>query len=179
VVNPVKPSRLREAVAVALAAEPGTEAGAGGVPAVPEAAPAPRPARPLRVLLAEDNRVNQLVVRRLLEKRGHRITVVENGRDAVTAARGARFDVILMDVSMPEMDGIEATLAIRAGKDAAAGAVPIVALTAHAMKGDRERCLAAGMDAYLTKPLDLPALLRTVEELGARRTAPAPAPQPA
>ena len=122
--------------------------------------------RALRVLVAEDNLVNRKLVTRLLQKRGHRIIAVENGRAAVAAltSPGAkRFDVVLMDVQMPEMNGLEATAAIRQREAAAGGHVPIVALTAHALQGDRERCLAAGMDSYLVKPIDVEEMIATVE----------------
>jgi signal transduction histidine kinase/CheY-like chemotaxis protein/ligand-binding sensor domain-containing protein len=130
-------------------------------------AAAPRPAREavggLRVLLAEDNLVNQRVAVAVLEKRGHHVTVVGTGTQAVDAVRRESFDLVLMDVQMPEMDGFEATAAIRTFEAPRGGRLPIVAMTAHAMKGDRERCLDAGMDDYLPKPLDvadLEAILR-------------------
>ena len=113
------------------------------------------PTRPLRVVVAEDNRVNQLVVSRLLEGLGHIVTMCANGREAVTAVDRERPDVVMMDVQMPEMDGFAATAEIRRAEAAAPGAprLPIIALTAFAMTGDRERCLAAGMDDYLSKPI--------------------------
>ena len=107
----------------------------------------------LRVLLAEDNRVNQHLAVRMLEKRGHRPTVARNGREAVEAFERERFDLVLMDVQMPEMSGLEATAIIREREKIAGGHLPIIAVTAHAMKGDRERCLRAGMDGYVAKPL--------------------------
>jgi signal transduction histidine kinase len=115
----------------------------------------------LQVLLAEDTRTNQLLVVRALGKRGHQVEVASNGRAAVDLAAERPFDVILMDLQMPGMDGFEATAAIRALPGAAH--TPIIALTAHTMVGDRERCLAAGMEGYLSKPLDLRALIETVE----------------
>ena len=111
------------------------------------------PAISLRVLLAEDNLVNQKVARRLLEKRGHTVELALNGRQAIDALGQAPFDLVFMDVQMPEMDGIEATLAIRHSEAATGRRQPIIALTAHAMKGDQDRCLAAGMDGYLSKPI--------------------------
>ncbi len=112
-----------------------------------------RPAVCLRVLVAEDNAVNQRLARRLLEKRGHKVIVAANGREALEAIEAHTFDLVLMDVQMPELDGIEATAALRAKEAGQDTHLPVIALTAHAMKGDRERCLAAGMDAYLSKPI--------------------------
>jgi len=111
------------------------------------------PSVSLRVLLAEDNLVNQRLGMRLLEKRGHSVVVAGNGRETLAAFESGGFDLILMDLQMPEMDGFEATTAIRERERESGNRVPIVALTAHAMKGDREKCLAAGMDGYLTKPI--------------------------
>ena len=105
------------------------------------------------VLVAEDNGVNQRLIGRLLEKRGHRVTLVANGREALDALDKEAFDLVLMDVQMPEMDGYEATQALRANENGTGAHIPVVALTAHAMKGDRERCLAAGMDDYMAKPI--------------------------
>jgi signal transduction histidine kinase/ligand-binding sensor domain-containing protein/CheY-like chemotaxis protein len=119
---------------------------------------APAPIRPLDVLLAEDNLINQKVAVRLLEKQGHRVVVVPNGRDAVESVRVRRFDVVLMDLHMPEMDGIEATRAIRELEAPHGAHTPIIALTAGAMAEDRQQCLEAGMDAYLTKPVRLDGL---------------------
>jgi two-component system, sensor histidine kinase and response regulator len=108
---------------------------------------------PLNILVAEDNFVNQTLARRLLEKRGHKVTMVANGKHAVERAIEQTFDVILMDVQMPEMDGCDATRAIRNVERAGGLRVPIIALTAHALKDDKEKCLAAGMDGYITKPI--------------------------
>jgi two-component system CheB/CheR fusion protein len=116
------------------------------------------PTGPLSVLVAEDNRVNQLVIRRILEKLGHTVTIAENGRLATEILAENAFDVILMDIQMPVMDGIEATGVIRVSEDERTRSTPIVALTAHAMEGDRERCIEAGMEGYVSKPVD-PALL--------------------
>jgi signal transduction histidine kinase/DNA-binding response OmpR family regulator/HPt (histidine-containing phosphotransfer) domain-containing protein len=120
----------------------------------------------LRVLLAEDNLVNQRLGQRLLEKRGHRVAIAANGREAVDALEGGGFDVVLMDVQMPEMDGFEATRRIRAREGETGGHLPIIAMTAHAMKGDRERCLEVGMDGYISKPLHPAELFEEVERLG-------------
>ena len=127
-----------------------------------------RARRRLNVLLAEDNPVNRALVVRALEKRGHRVETASNGRIALERldrAGGAPFDVVLMDVQMPDIDGLEATVSIRQRERATGGRVPIIALTAHAMTGDRERCLAAGMDDYRTKPVRPIELLDAVERI--------------
>ena len=149
--KPVRQSELREAIARALANRERT----GETPMitryglVADRAPGHR----LNVLLAEDNVVNQKLAIRLLQKRGHVVTVVGNGKDALTALDTARFDLVLMDVQMPEMDGLEATRELRRLEQAGGTRTPVIAMTALAMKGDRERCLEAGMDAYLSKPI--------------------------
>ncbi|MFZ0960875.1 MAG: response regulator [Terriglobia bacterium] len=129
--------------------------------------------RHLRVLLAEDNRVNQMVAVRLLEKMGHKVTVVGNGRDAVLMLGEQEFDLVLMDVQMPEMDGFETTHVIREKEAATSKHVPIIAMTAHAMKGDRERCMAAGMDGYIAKPIRPAELFAGIEQF-TRRSEPTP-----
>ena len=131
------------------------------------------PLRRLKVLVAEDNIVNQRVAQGLLGKRGHLVTVVDNGQKAVDASATETFDVVLMDVQMPEMDGFEATAAIRAREQETGAHLRIIAMTAHAMSGDSERCLRAGMDGYVSKPLD-PRLLCTVVE----QDVPAASPRP-
>jgi PAS domain S-box-containing protein len=118
--------------------------------------------RPLRVLLAEDNPVNRHLAVRLLEKYGHRVVVANNGREAVEAFERAPFDLILMDVQMPEMSGLEAAAVIRS-RESPSGRIPIIAMTAYAMKGDRERCLEAGMDDYVSKPVRAEELFRAIE----------------
>jgi PAS domain S-box-containing protein len=135
------------------------------------AAPAPELASrwPARVLLAEDNPVNTRLVSVMLEKRGHTVVTVGNGREAVAAVGDATFDLVLMDLQMPEMDGFEATAAIRAAELGTGRHVRIVALTAHAMKGDRDACLAAGMDGYLAKPIRASELFGVVERFAADR----------
>jgi CheY-like chemotaxis protein len=139
-----------------------------------------RARRPLRILVAEDQAVNRRLVTTILEKRGHTIVQAEDGKQACDAlARSATrpFDVIVMDLQMPEMGGLEATQVIRQREAGTGRRVPIVALTAHAMQGDRDRCLAGGMDEYLSKPIDTPLLIATVEgmgDAGPRAAAPAP-----
>ncbi|VTR98761.1 multi-sensor hybrid histidine kinase : Histidine kinase OS=Singulisphaera acidiphila (strain ATCC BAA-1392 / DSM 18658 / VKM B-2454 / MOB10) GN=Sinac_7402 PE=4 SV=1: PAS_3: HisKA: HATPase_c: Response_reg: Response_reg: Hpt [Gemmata massiliana] len=207
-VKPVKPAELNRAIAAAMRG-----AGAPGVSGhdtkpVPKMAPARAPeGYSLRVLVAEDNPVNQRVISRLLDKFGHRVTLAADGRQALIALYGAGavvesrgdgdrpitgllpqnsdsdwaapFDVIFMDVQMPEMDGFEATGAIRAREVGTGRRMPIVAMTAHAMKGDRERCLAAGMDEYVSKPVQRTELLRVLDwaiSLAPVAAVPAPAP---
>jgi CheY-like chemotaxis protein len=120
-----------------------------------------------RILVAEDNRINQMLATRILQKDGHSTVLAANGKDAVAAFSRESFDLVLMDVQMPEMNGLEATAAIRLRERGTGRRIPIVALTAHAMSGDRERCLAAGMDGYLSKPLEAAELLRVIDELTA------------
>jgi PAS domain S-box-containing protein len=127
----------------------------------------------LRVLVAEDNTVNQSLIRSVLKKEGHLVQLASNGGEVLAALQGFQFDLILMDVQMPGMDGFEATAAIRKAEKLTGSHVPIVAITAHAMQGDRERCLEAGMDEYLTKPIDL-AKLRAMLRKWSRGNSPAP-----
>lgn len=121
--------------------------------------------RKLQILLAEDNVMNQQLAMRLLEKRGHYVTVAADGKEALALLKSAKFDVALMDVQMPVMDGFEATRAIRQEERRTEKHLPIVAITAHALQGDRERCLAVGMDAYVSKPIRGDELIAMVEEL--------------
>jgi PAS domain S-box-containing protein len=167
-VKPVKADELRQAIGRAL----GTEQSVADV----ARCVSPRPGtggRALCILLAEDNTVNQRVVIRMLEPFGHAITVAKHGGEAVAAVSRTRFDVILMDVQMPEMDGLEATRQIRAC-EAANRRTPIIALTAHAMTGDRDRCLAAGMDEYLSKPVHRDDLLALLARLTTQEISEAP-----
>jgi CheY-like chemotaxis protein len=120
--------------------------------------------RPLRLLVAEDNLVNQRLAIRLLEKQGHSVVVACNGQEALEALAREPFDAVLMDVQMPEMGGLEATAAIRAREAGTGNRVPIIAMTAHAMTGDRERCLEAGMDGYVAKPIQAKELTRALRE---------------
>jgi CheY-like chemotaxis protein len=121
--------------------------------------------RSLRILLAEDNPVNQKLAVRLLEKEGHTVVVADNGRLALEALKGGNVDLVIMDVQMPEMDGYEAAASIRKGEQATLKHVPILAMTAHAMKGDQEKCLAAGMDGYVSKPIRPDDLRHAIEQL--------------
>lgn len=121
----------------------------------------------MNILLAEDNLINQKFALRALEMKGHEVTVANNGLEAIQLWEKSDFELILMDVQMPQMDGLEATRQIRAReiKSETNGRTLIVAMTAHAMKGDREKCLTAGMDGYLTKPIRPTRLFSVVEEL--------------
>ncbi len=148
--------------------------GAGEAAARPPAAP---PVRPLRVLLAEDNATNQVLATALLSKAGHTTVLACDGREALAAVEREPFDLVLMDVQMPEMDGLEATARIREREKATGRHVLIVAMTAYAMKGDRERCLAAGMDGYVAKPIHAAELARAIALLvPASRPGAAPGP---
>jgi CheY-like chemotaxis protein/HPt (histidine-containing phosphotransfer) domain-containing protein len=119
--------------------------------------------RPLRILLAEDSVVNQRLAVALLKKWHHEVAIAGNGREALDALEREPFDLVVMDVQMPEMDGLEATAAIRAREQETGGHIPIVAMTAHAMKGDRQRCLDAGMDGYVAKPVRARELYEMIE----------------
>jgi CheY-like chemotaxis protein len=149
--KPVRQTELREAIARVL----GAQQQKGAIPLITRYALADAriSAAYLRVLVVEDNAVNQRLAARLLEKRGHRVTVAANGREALVALEKGVYDLVLMDLQMPEMDGFEATAAIRQNEKHNGAHQSVIALTAHAMKGDRERCLAAGMDGYLSKPI--------------------------
>jgi PAS domain S-box-containing protein len=154
--KPIKQAELYRAILAAL----------GSPAAAPPAAPPPtRPSRTLRFLLAEDNPVNQKLAARLLEKQGHSVAIAGNGTEVVQAVERQPFDLVLMDVQMPEMDGFEATAAIRERERGTGRHLPIVAMTAYAMKGDRERCLAAGMDGYVSKPIQPRELWRAIDQL--------------
>jgi PAS domain S-box-containing protein len=157
--KPVKESELLDAILTALDPSPPP------APSADEDRIARPPLRPLRVLVAEDNPTNQKLVLTLLEQRGHTAVLASTGREAVDCTGAETFDVVLMDVQMPEMGGLEATAAIREREQTTGGHVPILAMTAHAMTGDRERCLEAGMDGYLSKPLRPDELLAALENL--------------
>ncbi len=168
--KPIRQSELREAIARVLVAKEQN----GAIPLVTRYSlqDARDPLSSLRVLLVEDNAVNRLLATRLLEKRGHRVAVATNGREALDALENESYDLIFMDVQMPEIDGIEATVAIREREKANGNHQPIIALTAHAMKGDEERCLNAGMDGYLSKPIRPQELDEILEKYVARRIEP-------
>jgi CheY-like chemotaxis protein/nitrogen-specific signal transduction histidine kinase len=136
-------------------------------PARAAGAPAPAAGRPLRILLAEDNVVNQKLATRMLEQQGHAVTLAADGKAALDALDGQAFDVVLMDMEMPEMDGLEATVRIRGHEKGTGRHVPIIAMTANAMKGDRERCLEAGMDGYVAKPIQPAELWEALHTLAA------------
>ncbi len=134
-------------------------------PIAPAAQPRPVAERKLRVLVAEDNLANQLLTRILLEKQGHDVVMVDNGREALGALEAGSFDIVLMDVQMPVMDGLAATAAIRAKERKTGGRLPIIALTAGAMAGDREKSLAAGMDTFISKPIRSLDLIKAIGNL--------------
>lgn len=157
--KPIRQSELRQAISTVLGMDP-------------QSAEVPRPVtrhsvreqrQKLKILLAEDNPVNQKLAARLLEKRGHTVVVAVNGREALRALDNETFDLVLMDGQMPDMDGFAATAAIRERERGTGSHLPIIALTAHALKGDRERCLKAGMDGYLSKPFHAQELFEAVE----------------
>jgi signal transduction histidine kinase/CheY-like chemotaxis protein/HPt (histidine-containing phosphotransfer) domain-containing protein/HAMP domain-containing protein len=158
-VKPVKQSDLWEAIMLTL----GTNDGGGRRTDLITQHTLREGRRSLHVLVAEDSPVNLKLVVKLLEKRGHTVGVATNGREALNALETQPYDLVLMDVQMPEMDGFEATVAIREQERATGEHIPIVAMTAHAMKGDRERCLATGMDAYVSKPIRAQDLLEAMD----------------
>jgi signal transduction histidine kinase/CheY-like chemotaxis protein len=161
--KPVRRAELRSALQTALqpALAAMTLAGAPAADGPPdEEGP---PSRKLQILLAEDNTVNQLVARKLLERRGHTVTVAGNGREALDLVEAGHYDLVLMDVQMPEIDGFEAARTLRTREARTSGHLPIIAMTAHAMKGDQQRCMDAGMDAYVTKPIKPSALFAAIE----------------
>ena len=163
--KPIKSRDLRAAIVRALGRRPDQQP-------VPEADVLDaRSANPSRILLAEDNLVNQTLAVAVLERWGHKVEVVDNGRAALAAVARERFALVLMDVQMPTMDGLSATIEIRASEAHTGEHVPIVAMTARTMSGDREKCLDAGMDAYVSKPFELDELFATLEPILARRAA--------
>lgn len=172
VIKPINPAELLHAILQALGTDTGRQEQADGKPR------RMKNQRSLRILLAEDNAVNRKLAIRLLEKWGHTVRVATNGREALAALEQHPFDLVLMDVQMPEMDGLAATAAIRLKERTTQTHIPIIAMTAHAMKGDKERCLAAGMDDYVSKPLKAEIFFKTLERLlpeAAATLPPAPA----
>jgi two-component system sensor histidine kinase/response regulator len=168
--KPVRQTELREAICRTLQAK--KEVGGGNMitPYSLVQANTPRAAaKRLNILLAEDNLVNQKLAIRLLEKRGHQVTLAQNGREALDEMEFKSFDVVLMDVQMPEMDGLEATRALRIREQSTGKHQSVVAMTALAMKGDKERCLDAGMDGYLTKPIRPQELDAVLDEYSAEQ----------
>jgi light-regulated signal transduction histidine kinase (bacteriophytochrome)/DNA-binding response OmpR family regulator len=159
--KPVKRSDLLRAIQLVL----GSEAATAEAPPTVTIHSVRESRRRLKILLVEDNRVNQVLAIRILEKRGHEVTVANNGRLALEALSTFTPDLVLTDVEMPEMDGFETTAAIRAGELNSRKHLPIIAMTAHAMAGDKERCLAGGMDGYVSKPLRTETLFAVMEEL--------------
>ena len=171
--KPIRESALFEALTRALQPTSGSGSHRLALGAHAKASGGAAEHRPLRILLIEDNAVNQLVTRRLLEREGHTVTVADNGLRGLEAVSREPFDAILMDVQMPDMDGIETTRAIRSRERSGHRRVPIIAFTAHAMKEDRDRCLAAGMDAYLAKPVETAAMLEALEKVAGSARSPA------
>jgi len=156
--KPIKQSELFDAILMALGITGLEQEGAPK----PDAEPG-RQMRPLRILLVEDSPVNQKLAVGLLHRYGHTVAVANHGKEALNVLESQEFDLVLMDVQMPEMDGLEATRAIRDKEQQAGSHLPIIAMTAHVLRGDRERCLEAGMDEYLAKPIHATTLLRTME----------------
>jgi two-component system, sensor histidine kinase and response regulator len=165
--KPIRQAELMDAILTAL----GTRAKNEEKPALVTRHTLRESQTHLKVLLAEDNAVNQLVALRLLERCGHTVTVAANGKKALESWGKGAFDAILMDVQMPEMNGWEATHAIRERERGTGKRIPVIAMTAHAMKGDDERCFAAGMDDYLTKPIRTEELMAVLEKVGSRKAA--------
>jgi two-component system, sensor histidine kinase and response regulator len=160
VAKPAKESDLRKALKTALGCDhntvekPSVVTGSNGAPV-----------RQLRILVAEDNPVNQTLTARLLQKKGHTVAIAETGKAALELTERESFDLILMDIQMPEMDGLEVAATIRRRERSGGKRIPIIAMTAYAMVGDRDRCLLAGMDHYLSKPLDRKQLFDAIEHV--------------
>ncbi len=162
--KPIRQSDLLDTILTVLTAKQQL----AGPSAAAAPGPSPAPGQPSdgcgrRVLVAEDHPINQRLTVRMLEKRGYHVTVANNGREALDDLRGSPFDVVLMDVQMPELDGLEACRLIRESEKGTGCHVPVIAMTAHAMKGDRERCLESGMDGYVSKPVQADELIRAIE----------------
>ena len=165
-IKPVKQSELFDAILSLLSPRKEMENGAKTtLPSDKKEGSINKTARPLRILLAEDNSVNQRLAVRLLEKQGHTVVIANTGREALAELEKQSFDAVLMDLQMPEMGGLEATANIRAQERQTGNHLPIVAMTAHAMKGDRERCLEVGMDDYISKPIRPKELYDTLKRI--------------
>jgi len=160
--KPIRQSDLLRTISSVLAVRPGGRV-EGSSPLPPQPLRESKPG--LRILVAEDNTVNQRVATRLLEGQGHSVAIANDGVQALAALEREAFELILMDVQMPRMDGFEATAAIRNREKERGIRTPIIAVTAHAMKGDIERCLQAGMDAYISKPIHIRELNNAIEAL--------------
>jgi len=165
--KPIRQAELLDAIRLALGKKPES----GEAPSLITRHNIRERRRRLQVLVAEDNLVNQMLVVTLLMKAGHEVALVGNGVEAVATWKSQAFDVIMMDMQMPEMDGFEAVARIREQEKANGGHIPIIAMTAHALVGDRERCLQAGMDGYVSKPLNSEKLLDCIDAAVVRSSA--------
>jgi signal transduction histidine kinase/DNA-binding response OmpR family regulator len=163
--KPVRREELRSTIELTLLAQAGTRR------PNPIEVEGQKDASPCRILLVEDNAVNQRLALRILQRAGHNVALAGNGREALKTLQNHTFDLVLMDVQMPEMDGFEATRAIRASELGTSAHLPIIAMTAHAMAGDRERCISAGMDDYISKPVRASDLLDLIDKTRLRETA--------
>lgn len=158
--KPIRQGDLREAILKVL----GKTLGPQAAPPLITRHTLTRDRNALRILLVEDNAVNLALAVRLLEKQGYTTAVAASGREALALLEKQVFDLVLMDVQMPEMDGLEATAALRENEKGTSQHMPVIAMTAHAMKGDREKCLAAGMDGYISKPIKANELFQVIEQ---------------
>jgi len=161
VTKPVLEAELLSAIRAAVGAEVTDKVAASATSSVSSS----NGKRQVRILLVEDNRVNQVLATRILEKQGHHIRIAGNGLEALAILKNNTFDLVLMDIEMPEMDGLEATRSIRENESTSGKHLPIIAMTAHAMSGDKDKYLKAGMDAYISKPIQARQLLEMVERL--------------
>ncbi len=167
--KPISNTELKQAIQTVMGRDPHASTGLVTRHVLSEMKPR------LRVLLAEDNPVNQVLAIALLEKQGHQVHIANHGREALAALATQTFDLLLMDMQMPEMDGLEATRRIREQEQTQGGHLPIIAMTANAMTGDRERCLESGMDDYVSKPIKAELLFNTIDQVLARFPLSAPA----
>jgi two-component system sensor histidine kinase/response regulator len=165
--KPIRQSELLDALLRTVGADSGTKKRSQ----ITKAAAETVTTRPSKILLAEDNITNQTLAARLLTKKGHSVTIVSNGKEAVDALAGRSFDFVLMDVQMPELDGLAATVLIREREKITGIHIPIIAMTANAMQGDREKCLVSGMDGYISKPIRVPELMTEIARIVSLQTA--------